>query len=118
MSEWVQKVMSGFAELPSYGKAGLILFLLYALQSELRFGKKARKMAPGGADRGSTWAVSVASAVPMLGLIIAMKRQSPFYQAWIPSWLRDTNIPGLPAIAWIGVFITSAFSSNGRRNSD
>jgi protein-S-isoprenylcysteine O-methyltransferase len=103
MSDWIQKLLGEFASLPAYGKAGLILFLLYALQSELRFGTKARKMAAGAADRGSTWAVSLASAVPIIGFIIAMKRQSSFFQAWTPSWLRDVNLPGLPTIAWIGI---------------
>jgi protein-S-isoprenylcysteine O-methyltransferase len=103
MSDWIQRLVSGFAELPSYGKAGVILLLLYALQSELRFGRKARKMAAGAADRGSTWAVSLASAVPVIGFIIAVKRQSAFFQAWTPSWLRDANLPGLPTSAWIGI---------------
>jgi protein-S-isoprenylcysteine O-methyltransferase Ste14 len=103
MSDWIQRLTGEFAALPSYGKVGLILLLLYGLQSELRFGRKARKMAAGAADRGSTWAVSLASAIPVIGFIIAMKRQSPFFQAWTPSWLRDTNVPGLPMIAWIGI---------------
>jgi protein-S-isoprenylcysteine O-methyltransferase Ste14 len=103
MSDWIEKLVSGFAVLPSYGKVGLVLLFLYALQSELRFGTKARKLAAGAADRGSTWAVSLASAVPVIGFIIAMKRQSAFFQALIPSWLRDANMPGLPTIAWIGI---------------
>ena len=60
-------------------------------------------MATGAADRGSTWAVGLASAVPVIGFIIVAKRQSAFFQAWTPSWLRDSNMPGLPTVAWIGI---------------
>jgi protein-S-isoprenylcysteine O-methyltransferase len=103
VSDWIQRLSDAFAVLPSYGKAGLILLFLYALQSELRFGARARKMTVGTADRGSTIALSVTSAIPVIGLVIAMKRRSPFFQTWIPSWLRDPNVPGLPTIAWIGI---------------
>lgn len=60
-------------------------------------------MSAGAADRGSTWAVGLASAVPVIGFIITVKKQSPFFQAWTPSWLRNANMPGLPAIAWVGI---------------
>jgi protein-S-isoprenylcysteine O-methyltransferase len=103
MLEWIRDIFAGITALPSYGQAGIVILILYALQSELRFGAKARKMSSGTADRGSTKAVSLASAVPVIGFVIAMRPQSQFFRAWVPTWLRDTNLPGLPTIAWIGI---------------
>ena len=37
--------------LPGYGIGALIVLLLYAVQSEIRFGAKARTMAAGYSDR-------------------------------------------------------------------
>src|SRR6516164_4757676 len=65
-----------FAALPGYGVGGLLVLLLYAIQSEIRFGPKARRMSTGPADRGSTLAVSLSSAIPMLGFVPAMRRES------------------------------------------
>lgn len=62
--------------LPPHGMAAAILILLYALQSEIRFGAKARAIAPGKTDRGSTLAVSLSSMVPILGFALAMKAQA------------------------------------------
>jgi hypothetical protein len=47
-----------FMALPGNGIGGLVVLLLYAIQSEIRFGTKARAMSAGPADRGSTLAVS------------------------------------------------------------
>ncbi len=82
--------------LPGYGIGALIVLLLYAIQSEIRFGGKARTMAAGPDDRGSTWAVGLSSAVPVIGFILAMKtRVSPGLRL----------MPGMPHIAWVGVGI-------------
>src|SRR5215470_1144843 len=83
-----------FSTLPSYGIGALIVLLLYAVQAEIRFGRKARTMTAGPEDRGSTWAVGLSSAVPVIGFVLAMKtRVSPGLGL----------LPGMPYIAWVGV---------------
>lgn len=72
------EVLQPFMALPGYGIGALIVLLLYAIQSEIRFGAKARTITAGPEDRGSTWAVGLSSAVPVLGFVLAMKtRVSP-----------------------------------------
>jgi protein-S-isoprenylcysteine O-methyltransferase Ste14 len=96
-------VLRPFAALPGYGLGALLVLLLYAIQSEIRFGPKARTMSTGPADRGSTLAVSLSAAVPVLGFALAIKtRESPGH-ALLPSWFGI--LPGMPAIAWVGVAI-------------
>ena len=83
-----------FTTLPSYGIGALIVLLLYAVQAEIRFGRQARTMAAGPEDRGSTWAVGLSSAVPVIGFVLAMKtRLSPGLGM----------LPGMPTLAWAGV---------------
>ena len=96
MSEW----LDGFRNLPPYGLAALAVLLLYAVQSELRFGAKARSHVTGPSDRGSTVAVSLASAVPVFGLALAMKAATI---SRLPEWFARAALPGMPAIAWAGV---------------
>lgn len=92
--------------LPPFAMAATIVLLLYAVQSEIRFGAKARKHRPGKSDRGSTFAVSLACIVPIVGFVLAMKAQSTGQLFGIhlnfPSWLLW---PGLAAAAmgWTGV---------------
>lgn len=97
------EVFRPFTLLPAYGLAALAVLLLYAVQSEVRFGQKARKMLPGSADRGSTLAVSLSSAVPVLGFVLAMKAQTSSRGLALPYWFGA--LPGMPAIAWVGVII-------------
>lgn len=92
-----------FTALPAYGLAALLVLLLYAVQSEVRFGQKARKISPGSADRGSTLAVSLSSGIPVLGFVLAMKTRTSPGRVLLPRWLGA--IPGMPAIAWVGVVI-------------
>lgn len=87
--------LRSFTLLPAYGLGALLVLLLYAVQSEVRFGQKARKISTGPADRGSTLAVSLSSAIPVLGFVLAMKTRT--------RWLGA--IPGMPTVAWIGVMI-------------
>lgn len=94
-------LLAGFRALPPHGIAGLVMLLLYAIQSELRFGAKARSHRTGGSDRKSTLAVSLASAVPVLGFVLAMKTAS----TWIPDFVRAPSLPDMPAAAWIGVIL-------------
>lgn len=99
MADWIAK----FATLPGYGIAALIVLLLYAVQSEIRFGKRARSGRAGAADRGSTLVLSVAAVVPVLGFALAMKKSSPGIAMLHPGWFNSAVLPGMPAIAWIGV---------------
>ena len=98
------ELISRFTSLPSYGVGGLLVLLLYALQSEIRFGSRARTYRTGAADRNSSLAVSLSAAVPVLGFVIAMKSDSANV-AWVPHWFRTLAIPGLPAVAWMGVIL-------------
>jgi protein-S-isoprenylcysteine O-methyltransferase len=92
-------VIAKFTSLPSYGISALVVLLLYAIQSEIRFGKSARTMRTGAADRKSTLVVSISTAIPILGFALAMKSTA----SWLPEWFRTAVLPGLPAIAWCGV---------------
>ena len=88
-------MLQHFSDLPGYGLGGLLVLLLYVLQTELRFGAKARAMRAGAADRGSTIALSLAMVVPVLGFVSSMK-------GLLPKSLDDA-LPGMPATAWVGV---------------
>jgi len=101
MSELIDR----FAAFPPYAQGGLVILLLYALQSELRFGARARTHRTGAADRRSTLIVSLSAAVPVLGFALAMKAGSPDRGAWLPHWFRDAVVPGLPLVAWMGVLL-------------
>jgi protein-S-isoprenylcysteine O-methyltransferase Ste14 len=93
----------GFA-LPPYGMAAVIVIFLYALQSEIRFGAKARTHAAGASDRGSTLALSLASAVPILGFVLAMQPPASALASHLPGWLAGPGaMPGMPEVAWLGV---------------
>lgn len=98
-------LISPFAALPAYGLGGLAVLLLYAIQSELRFGSRARSHRTGTSDRNSTLAVSFSSAVPTLGFVLAMKGYSPGVSSWLPAWFREAVLPSLPLVAWTGVML-------------
>lgn len=98
-------LISRFTSLPGYGIGGVLVLLLYALESEVRFGSRARTSRTGTADRKSTLAVSLSAAVPLLGFALALKADSPTLAVWLPGWFRTAAMPGLPLIAWIGVFL-------------
>jgi Putative protein-S-isoprenylcysteine methyltransferase len=99
----MSELISRFTALPAYGIGALIVLLLYALQSEIRFGSRARRMRPGESDRRSTLLVSAGSAVPVLGFALAMRASSPTASTLLPQWFRHAFIPGLPEVAWMGV---------------
>jgi protein-S-isoprenylcysteine O-methyltransferase Ste14 len=92
--------LGGFAALPPYGLAAFIVLILYIVQSEIRFGGKARSHAAGASDRGSSKVLSIAAVVPILGFVLAMKAPT---SSWVPDLFRATPLPGMPAIAWVGV---------------
>ena len=54
MNEYIQDFIAGFKSLPAHGLAAFGVLLLYAVESEIRFGAKARTMAAGPADAAST----------------------------------------------------------------
>jgi len=93
-----------FLSLPGYGIGGVVVLLLYAIEAELRFGSRARTMRTEASDRGSTLALSLSAAVPVLGFVAGIKAGSANL-GWFPSWFRGASLPGLPATAWTGVFL-------------
>jgi protein-S-isoprenylcysteine O-methyltransferase Ste14 len=90
------------AALPPYGVGGAAVILLYVIQSEVRFGARARSYSKGPADRGSSVGISAAAMAPLLGFVLAMKAA---HSTWIPAWFRLWTLPGMPAIAWAGVLL-------------
>jgi hypothetical protein len=99
MFELIRSIADRFLSLPSYGIAATSLFVLYAVQAEIRFGAKARATRSGPSDRFSTIVLSLAMLVPLLGFILAMKGRFPI------------TLPGMPATAWVGVILgTSGFA--------
>ena len=99
----MSELISRFAALPAYGIGALIVLLLYALQSEIRFGSSARRMRASELDRKSTLVVSVSAAVPVLGFVLAMKAGSAAGSTLLPEWFSHAVMPGLPGVAWLGV---------------
>jgi protein-S-isoprenylcysteine O-methyltransferase Ste14 len=93
MFEVIRGIAGRFSALPSYGIAATSLFVLFAVQAEIRFGAKARATRGGPSDRFSTMVLSLAMLVPLLGFIFAMKGRIP------------TTLPGMPATAWAGVIL-------------
>lgn len=77
MFEVIRGIAGRFLALPSYGIAATSLFVLYAVQAEIRFGAKARATRGGPSDRFSTMALSLAMLVPVLGFILVMKGRIP-----------------------------------------
>jgi hypothetical protein len=94
--------LEGFRALPPYGLGALLVLLLYALQSEIRFGARARSLSTNASDRDSTLPVSLAALVPVLGFVLAMKAAT---NPWIPEWFRKPSLPGMPVTAWAGALL-------------
>ena len=97
--------LEGFASLPPHGLAALLVLLLYVLQSEIRFGARARSHVATASDRGSTIALSAGALVPVLGFALAMKAGRI---SWIPQWFAAAVLPAMPLVAWIGVVAAAA----------
>jgi hypothetical protein len=90
--------------LPPYGMGAVLVLLLYTVQSEIRFGARARTHAAGTLDRGTTIPVSLSSAVPIFGFVLAMLAQ----RSAVPSQpfarlVGSGTMPGMPAVAWLGL---------------
>jgi len=90
---------------PPHLAAAVVVMILYVIQAELRFGSKARASKPGAADRGSTWVLSYAVVIPIMGLVFAIE----FYTSSSTQGLAffgpssPAAMPGMPAVAWLGV---------------
>jgi protein-S-isoprenylcysteine O-methyltransferase len=93
MFEVIRGIADRFWALPAYGIAATSLFVLYAVQAEIRFGAKARATRGGPSDGFSTMALSLAMLVPVFGFILAMRGRIPI------------SLPGMPATAWVGVIL-------------
>jgi protein-S-isoprenylcysteine O-methyltransferase Ste14 len=91
MTDLVPGFLVRILAMPASSIAALVVLVLYAIQSEIRFGAKARAFRAGASDRGSTVAVSLASVVPLMGFILATRGRIPI------------TLPGMPASAWFGV---------------
>ena len=91
MPDPAQGLVERFLAMPASSIAATLILVLYAVQAEIRFGAKARSMKGEASDRSSTIVLSLASMVPVLGFILAMKGRIP------------VTLPGMPAAAWVGV---------------
>lgn len=97
------EIVARFNAFPAYGIGALAVLLLYAIETEIRFGSRARGLRAGASDRHSTLALSISFAVPVLGFVLAMKANSSAASSMLPNWFRHAVLPGLPTIAWLGV---------------
>jgi len=98
----MSQLLEGFRTLPPYGLGAVLVLVLYAVQTEIRFGTKARSHSTGASDRGSSLAVSLAAVVPVLGFVLAMKAAT---NPWVSEWLPRPPLPGMPVTAWAGVLL-------------
>ena len=100
----MESIVQSFLALPRHGLAALGILLLYAIQSEVRFGRRARTHFAGPSDRGSTLIVSVSALVPVIGFVIVMKATTEPMLRRLPDWLSCQNsVPGAPWLVWVGV---------------
>jgi protein-S-isoprenylcysteine O-methyltransferase Ste14 len=98
--------MVRLTSLPPYGIGALIIILLWAAQAEIRFGSRARTARAGASDRNSTPALTIAAFVPILGFALGIRSNSPgLVSSLLPGWFRMAQVPGMPAAAWLGVFL-------------
>jgi protein-S-isoprenylcysteine O-methyltransferase Ste14 len=98
--------------LPPYGMACAIVIVLYTIQSEIRFGARARAFGSGASDRGSTRYLSIGSIVPIIGFAAAIKIRSGGLFGITHSqanWLLWPAIRvDFPTIGWTGAVIALA----------
>ena len=107
MSEILQRLADTLGlPLPPYGMGAALVLLLYAIQSEVRFGAKARTMLPRRTDRASTLALSLSSLVPVVGFVVAMQPMALIQSRRLPAWIFWPGAtPNMVAAAWIGVWL-------------
>jgi protein-S-isoprenylcysteine O-methyltransferase len=77
------------------------------IQSEVRFGARARSSRPGAADRHSSLVLSLAALIPILGFAAAIKFSpaATGSQTGWAAWLFGASLPGLPAVGWAGAVV-------------
>jgi protein-S-isoprenylcysteine O-methyltransferase len=49
--------------------------------------------------------VSLSAAVPVLGFVLSIRSSSVDLATWLPHRFRIAAMPGLPAVAWMGVLL-------------
>jgi protein-S-isoprenylcysteine O-methyltransferase len=108
MPEFIQGLahMMGLSAHP-YGLGGVALIVLFLIQSEIRFGARARSSRAGATDRRSSLLLTVGTLIPIAGFVFAMKRAPELAarpQGWM-AWLFGESLPGLPASAWAAAAI-------------
>lgn len=90
--------------LPPYAMAAVLVLLLYTIQTEIRFGARARAMRGGASDRGSTIALSLASLTGIAGFLVVMRAQRLAQFFHVPFWLIWPGaVPVMVSAAWAGV---------------
>ena len=96
----------GFAARP-YGLGGVALIVLFIIQSEVRFGERARSSQAGATDRKSSLALTVTTLVPIAGFVLAMKHAAELAARPVGGWvsLFGESLPGLPASAWVAAAV-------------
>jgi len=111
MPELIQRLVDalGLAVRP-YGLGGVLLIIGYVIEAELRFGSKARSGKAGASDRRSSLVLSLASLVPVVGFVTAIKLAPLAIPARHPlvAGLFGETLPGLPGLAWAGAVIGAA----------
>ncbi|HEV2532359.1 isoprenylcysteine carboxylmethyltransferase family protein [Phenylobacterium sp.] len=103
--QWLVEAL-GFTARP-YALGGALLIVLYVIQAEVRFGSKARSGKAGASDRRSSLVLTLASLVPVAGLVTAIKLAPLAIAPRHPllAGLFGETLPGLPALAWAGVVV-------------
>ncbi|MGZ6040499.1 MAG: methyltransferase family protein [Phenylobacterium sp.] len=96
----------GFAARP-YGLGGLALIVLFVIQSEVRFGAKARSSRAGATDRRSSLALTATTLIPIAGFALSMKHAAELAAGPVSGWvsLFAESLLGLPASAWAATAI-------------
>lgn len=98
--------------LAPYSMAIVVIIILYAIQSEVRFGASARRSRAGENDRGSTRYVSIASTVPIVGFAVVTKIRVDSLFGLTSSQLEWLLWPAIrqswTAIGWTGAAIALA----------
>src|SRR5262249_46462411 len=102
MDSVLQKIADALGVTPTPTQwGGVVLLVLYVIQAEVRFGKKARQTSTEAPDRASSIVLSLAMLVPVIGLVWSMQLRTSQRMAF----LFNPPLPAMPAFGWIGVAI-------------
>jgi protein-S-isoprenylcysteine O-methyltransferase Ste14 len=86
-----------------YWIGAIAVLVLYVIQSEVRFGARARKSEGEATDRGSSIALSIAALVPVMGFVFST--YPDVVKRGLPTWFFEPALSWMPASAWAGVAI-------------